>query len=118
MSSKASDLEYANFGTPEVVKEACYQHFLKEFPGHIIADSQKELAEMVQKGMTKTVYLGGGSYSAVVKSSQSYTHTKPSVQTPQQHLEEFFRIHRGNMRTPAIVAFKELAANAAKWGIT
>lgn len=117
MSDKAPDMQYANYGTPAVVKEACYQHFVREYPDHILATSQEELKALIAKGMTKTVYLGGGSYTESVRASRAYLEAKPQLQaqTPQQHLEAWFRAHRGNMRTPAIVAFKALLDQASNW---
>lgn len=117
MAEKAPDLEYANYGTPEIVKEACYQHFIQEHPGHVLAGSQDELKKLIAKGMTKTVYVGGGSYTAAVHASASYQRAVPKLaeQTPTQILEGWLRENRGSMRTTAIVAFKELVKQSSTW---
>ena len=120
MADKAPDLEYANYGTPEVVKEACYRHFTESNPGAVLAKTKEELDSMVKRGMTRTVYLGGGSYTDVVLSSSSYRDEQPKLvtQTPTQHLEAWLRENRGNMRTPAIVAFKTLIEQSSTWKAT
>lgn len=120
MADKAPDLEYANYGTPEVVKEACYRHFIEANPGAVLAKSKDELDSLVKKGMTRTVYLGGGSYTDAVLSSPSYRAAAPQLetQTPTQHLEAWLRENRGAMRTPAIVAFKGLIEQSKNWKAT
>lgn len=117
MATEAPDLQYANYNTPEVVKEACYQHFKKEFPGHVVAATQTELKDMIERGMTKTVFLGGGAYSETVRASRAYKDTyKPiAVQTPEQHLRAWFSTHRGNTRSSAIVDFKKLLSISKAW---
>lgn len=115
------DVEYARYNAPELVKEACYQEFRKNNPGALIASSAHEMQEAIKKGMTKTVYVGGGMYDAV-SSSRSYRAEAPSLKKvfdpPHTILTEWFREHRSEMRTPAIVSFKELLTNAKNWNLS
>lgn len=115
LEEEAPDMEYAEYGAPEVVKEACYRAFRANHPDKLIAKSKDDLADAVRGAMT--VYMGG-SYGKIVSGSASYRAEKfTRVVTPQEHLQDFFRSHRSDMRTPAIVAFKQLIASAAKWSV-
>jgi hypothetical protein len=118
MADKSPDMQYANYNTPEVVKEACYQHFQREYPGHVMVNSQKELDALVKQGMTKVRYYERSPYTEAVHSARSYTHVSTASQTPTQFLEEWFRANRGNMRTPAIISFKELVTKSSDWRIS
>lgn len=115
LEEEAADVEYLKYGSPEIVKEACYNHFRKQHPDALIASSKAELNKMVKNGMTNTVYIGG-SYGAVVQSSSRYASEKRKiVQTVKEELEEFFSKHRTNMRRPAIVAFKKIITKSSQW---
>lgn len=113
MDEDIPDMHYANYGTPEVVKEACYEHFMNNYKGQIIADDSKELKALVKEGMK--VYVGGGSYGSTVSSNPNYTTKKIALKTPTTSLKEWLSSNRGNMRTPAIVAFKELITESESW---
>lgn len=116
MEVGAPDMEYAQHSCPELIKEACYRLFREKHPGAVIAGSQYELDAMVKKGMTDVV-IYNDSYKSVISSYRNYQADLPKVVTksPIAHLEEFFRAHRGNMRTPAIVTFKEVIEKSKGW---
>ena len=115
MDENKPDMEYAHYSTPEVVKQACYEHFVNNYSGQIIADDYKELKTLVKRGMT--VYSGGGSYGSVVSNHPKYSREKPKEKTPSEVLKEWFSANRSNMRTSSIVAFKDLLEQSKDWGI-
>lgn len=115
IADNAPDLKYANYGTPEVVKEACYRLFMDRHPGSIVASSQKELEQMVAQGLERVV-VAHETFSDIVKTSNSYS-TKEAVfvRSPAQVMTEWFRENRGHMRREGIVAFKGLLNQANGW---
>lgn len=111
------DLENIQYSAPEILKEACYRHFVKEHPGKVIAKDQKEMEELVKRGMT--VYIGGSVQHAMVSGAKSYRESKNFIpeQTPQEALTEWFdENHKYMPRIPA-TAFKRLLVKAEKWRI-
>ena len=119
MERQVPDLEYAEHGCPELVKEACFRQFQKNNPGAIAVSSQKEMEEAVARGMTKTVYVGG-SYRAAITSSKGYTEGighRVRVRTPKELLEEWAEKHQRIMSHPLRLEFKKVIAAAADWRI-
>lgn len=117
MEANTPDLEYADHGCPELVKEACFRQFQKNNPGAIAVSSQKEMEAAVAKGMTKTVYCGGGYYSAVTK-SESYSASVGHlvrVQTPQEYLASWAEKNQRLMSHPLRIAFKAVISAASEW---
>lgn len=116
ISEEYPDMSYANYGTPALVKEACYQLFMDQYPGSIVASSQTELKQMVERGMQKVVYIGSSPYSESIRSSASYSNiVMPTLKSPSEKMDEWFKENRGHMRREAIVAFKVLLEESQKW---
>ena len=109
------DLKYANYGTPELVKEACYKLFQQNHPGCIVASSQKELEHMVAQGMERVVVVHE-TMADIVKTSASYT-SGPliALRSPAQVMQDWFAQNRRHMRKDGIVAFKNLTNQAREW---
>lgn len=117
MEANTQDLEYAEYGCPELVKEACFRQFQKQNPGAIAVGSQKEMEEAVARGMTKTVYVGG-SYHAALKTSKGYVENMSHlarVATPAEYLTAWAERNQRTMSHPLRIAFKALIAAAADW---
>ncbi len=117
MEANTPDLEYAEHGCPELVKEACYRQFAKQNPGAIAVGSQKEMEEAVARGMTKTVYVGG-SYHAALKTSKGYVENMSHlvrVATPAEYLTAWAEHNQRTMSHPLRIAFKAVIAAAAEW---
>ena len=115
MDKNLSDVELLQYGAPEIVKEACYKHFTKNHPGKVIAKDQKEMEELVERGMT--VYIGSPSYHHAVSTSRSYRESPHAIptQTPAEALTEWFNAnHKYMPRIPA-TNFKRLIERAQKW---
>lgn len=108
-------MEYANYGTPEVVREACYRLFQQRHPGAVVAGSQKELEQMVAQGLERVVVVGGAFRDCVATSNSYMTQDAVVLRSPKQVMEDWFSENRKHMRREAIVAFKELLAQAGGW---
>lgn len=107
------DMEYAEYGAPELVKEACYRAFRSKHPGAVIAKDQDELESLVKRGMTNVVF---SNYAPFVSSSSSYRAEVVIPATPPADvLAKWLRDNRKSMRTEAIVAFKTLLVEASGW---
>lgn len=112
------DLSYAKYSAPDIVKEACYQHFRATYKKELIVGTQAELASLVKQGMT--VYVGGATQHAVVSSSASYRAEPRVVNTPVQPvtlLEAWLRDNRKQMRGAAIESFRKelIEKQAVNW---
>ena len=120
IETETPDLDYAEYGCPELVKEACYQLFRKKHPGKVIARNNEQMQQLVAKGLT--VYVGGGSYFSTVSESRSYRTENKNVcivATPQQILKSWLSANRGEMRAKSIESFrKELIEVSNKWKAT
>lgn len=119
MEAQIADLEYAEYGCPELVKEACFRQFQKNNPGAIAVASQKEMEAAVAKGMTKTVYVGG-SYHSAITTSKGYASSVGHlirVATPQECLQAWAEKHQRTMSHPLRIEFKSVIQAAAGWRI-
>jgi hypothetical protein len=117
MSNNVPDLAYAEYGCPELVKEACYRHFISRNQGKVITSSHEETQRAVAKGMT--VVQSSGGYYHGVSQSQSYknsgTGSWSKVKSPAEQLTEWAEANQRNMSHPLRIAFKSVIAMAAKW---
>jgi len=112
------DMEYAEHGAPELLKEACYQVFKKNHgSGAVAVSSKAELERLVENKLEKVIYLGGGSYYNNVTSSSSYQAATPKVitQTVEEYLSEWFDSNKRYMSRYALSSFKEVLARSKQW---
>ena len=118
LEKDSPDIYYTSWNTPQVIKEACYEQFQKNNPDAIAVNSQKEMDEYVQEGMTNTVYISSGYYGAVTDSS-GYANNKNKIKLenkpPNIVLAEWFKVNKKYMRTPAIVSFKQIRYDSISW---
>ncbi|MCM2362431.1 hypothetical protein [Pseudomonas sp. SR18] len=111
------DVEYVEYGSTELVKEACYRLFQKKHPGAIAVQSQEELNNLVKQGMTNTVVVRGAYYSQIANSTsykQQVAHVV-AIQTPKAALEEWYRDNKKYMSRLPAASFKELVKRASGW---
>jgi len=117
ISQGTPDLEYANYGTPELIKEACYARFQAEYPDGVVCKNQADLEGLLKRGFTKTVFVEKSTYANIITSSNSYVRTAPVIEEikPQDLLHTWLKANRSNMRKDAIVSFKQLFSTAVSW---
>jgi len=116
IEANLDDVGYADWNTPEIVKDACYRHFRAQHPEEVIAKDQSELDSLVEKGMK--VYVSGGYYGGIVKSTSAYQADVKDYKldiSVHQELDEWFGKNKKYMRRQAIVSFKKLLIDAKKW---
>lgn len=120
MDDKEPDVEYAEYGCPELVKEACYRRFTKENPGAVIAESHKEREALVAKGLVKVVQTSSRSYYAAVSSSASYKSNvghRIRIAPPHEYLTAWAESNQRIMSHPLRIAFKHVIKEATKWSV-
>lgn len=110
------DVEYAQYGTPELVKEACYRRFREKHPGAVVASSQEELDKLVAAGL-RDVIVVNNSYGSVIKSHANYNTGTVAMAalSPKGELEKFYKEWNRSMSNSAKTAFESLIKRAAKW---
>ena len=115
IGDEVKDLEYAEYGAPELVKEACYQAFRAKHPGAVIAKDQAELEGLVKRGMTNVVVCSA--YYPFVSTTKTYTsEVVVPVTPPADVLRKWLSANRREMRGAAIEAFrKDLIEQAEGW---
>lgn len=119
IARESPDLAYAEYSAPDMVKEACYNHFQKHHKGEVIAKTNAELKALVERGMK--VYVGGSAYHSVVSSSPSYQKEMASVipkkLSPVEVLENWLKENRKEMRGKSIESFRKEILNkeALQW---
>ncbi|WP_419795080.1 hypothetical protein MYA83_12490 [Pseudomonas palleroniana] len=111
------DVEYVEYGTTELVKEACYRLFQKKHPGAIAVKSQEELTALVKKGMTNTVVVRSAFHSQVANSTSYREHITHivAIQTPRDALEEWYRDNKKYMSRLPAASFKDLVKRSDGW---
>lgn len=119
MEKQTVDLEYIQYSAPPLLREACYRLFKTMHPeSEIAVKSQKELEEYVERGMTKTVFIGGSSYYSAVTTSKSYLENSKNFTIPSKPHElliEWFDKYKKYMRRHAIVSFKKIIDQSKEW---
>jgi len=110
-----ADLEYANYGAPEMVRQACYELFTETYPGAVSAESQKQLKELISKGFEKVVVVGYTLHSIVSSCQRADGFIAKVSKTPLLVLTEWLAKNRSSMRKDAIVAYKDLLKQAEHW---
>lgn len=111
------DLEYANFGTPAIIKEACYRHFVTKNPGKVLANSQEQLDAFVKRGM-QVVITTSGAYHSIVSSHSGYsTRYAVAERTPETMMVQWLSNNSKYMTRKAIDNFVFLIkhARSKKW---
>lgn len=116
MERGAKDTEYAHYNAPEMVKDACYRHFQKKYPGHVAVKTKEELDKLIERGMTKVVQVNAGFHSAVSESA-GYRSGGFAVipQVPAEVLRDWYEANKKYMSRLPQVAFKALIKRAEEW---
>lgn len=110
------DVNLLEYSAPDIVKEACYRLFVKTHPDTVIAKNQKELDDLVERGM-KVYITTSSSYHSLVSTSRSYRASPTAIpaETPSEALTRWYNEnHKYMPRIPA-TNFKRLLEKAQKW---
>lgn len=115
IDEEVPDLEHADAGTPELVKEALYKLFCEKHPGHLVARNADEMKALVEKGCTRVVVLGGAGHS-IISSYTPYLE-RPSVRTrtPVEYLQRWLDDHRYHIHADAKRDMVALIERASTW---
>lgn len=110
------DVGHARYNAPEMVKAAVFDLFSKNNPGAILAESPSELKKMIEQGLTKTVYVGGGVYGTM----SGYGPYKDRLsqpgnrrQTPFEFCHSWLNAHRKTMSGLTAKHFEEQLLKAS-----
>lgn len=111
------DLRLVEYNAPELVKEACYALFKSKHPNAVVASSQKELDDYIERGLTNVVIVNSG-YHAAISASDSYKQAAGAairVQSPAEALTEWYATNKARSNRVRSVSFKALLARSASW---
>ena len=115
LAEKTPDLEYAEYGAPDLVKEACYRHFREQHPGAVIAKDQQELERLVESGMQRVIVIGGA-YGSLVKESASYaSRVIVPVLSPHDQLEGWFEANKKRLLPSLQESFQIILEKSKRW---
>lgn len=109
------DVEYAEYSSPTLIKEACYRLFVEKNPGAVVAKTQAELKQLIAQGMTEVVVVRDSFYTNV-RHSPSYQ-TRPCVKivTPKERMEAWYAKAKYHMHEDVKRTFKVMEAES--WSI-
>lgn len=114
IEAKCPDLEYAHFGTPLLVKEACYRHFCEQHPGKVIARDNDELQKLVKAGMKVFVSVSDTQYHIVTSHRAYAERVQVRQRTPADMLITWLAQNRVHMTRKAIDAMQFMIKHAEK----
>ena len=114
------DLYYARYSAPELVKEAVFEMFKAQHPGAVLAESPSELKKAIEKGITKTVYVGGGVHGLLSDYEIYKAHRDDvvPVQTPWMFCTSWLNANRKALGELNAKHFEEQVVEASKgWAV-
>ncbi len=112
----ARDMHCADWGTPDVVKEACYRHFIKKNPGKIGARNQDEMNRYLEQGMSHVIIVND-TYQTILKRTPEYDEAsklKPQPK-PVQVLQTWFENRTSPMDAHDHETWVALMTKALNW---
>jgi hypothetical protein len=115
IENEVPDIEYAEYGSPELVKEACYRLFKEKNPGAVIAKNSEEMKSLVKSGLT--VYVGNSGFYSNVRYSPTYA-SQPQVKvlTPHQILTDWFeKDGKFHMHDSVKAGFRAILKQSVDW---
>ena len=115
IGDKVDDFKYAEYGAPQMVKDACYRAFKALHPGAVVAKDQDQLNELVRRGMTRVII--SEAYYPYITSAAGYkTEAVEPQASPVDVLRQWLSANRREMRSASIEAFKkQLLVQAVEW---
>lgn len=115
ISEEVPDLEYAEYSSPEIVKDACYRHFREQHGDQaIIAKTPADLKQLIKEGMTRVV--SAGVLGSVASGSELYRQRRlVVVKSPKDYLDEWWSKAKFNIHERHKAGFEEILRQSKKW---
>jgi len=113
----ARDMVYAEYDTPDVLKDFLYQHWKNKNPGKIAVNNSEEMKRYIENGMTNVVIVTQ-SYHSILNSNDEYKAGAVVLKkdTPQEILQKWYdSIPQGLLPNDVDVAFGNIMRNASAW---
>lgn len=110
-----SDLQYAEFSTPAIVKEALWDLWKERHPGAVAVKSQEELQRLVDSGMTKVVVVNSTVHTILNSTQQYRERAVVQVDTPRQVLDKWFTANHRRILPGAAETFLKILEQSNKW---
>lgn len=118
IADEIPDVEYAEYGSPEMVKDACFRLFSAKHPTAVAAKSQEELKALVQQGMTKVVVINSAFQRNVTTSHAYRTQPHVRVPPPRERLEAWYEKARYDLADKHKAPFRELLEESTNWRLS
>lgn len=114
----APDLKYANYGAPNVIKEACLDHFT-EVAGKDarLASSPEEVKQLRDAGVANPVYYNTTLHGCVTEAPSYVKPPMAVVKTPSDILQLWYDRNKKYMKRLPAVGFKKLLEDSAYWKV-
>ncbi len=112
------DMEYAEYSSTELVREACYRLFRERNPGAVVAKNQDELKQLVRAGMEKVVVVRDGMYANITRSPSYIQEPRARVVPPAERLQAWYEESKFNMHDKVKKSFRDLIEEAKHWRVT
>ena len=107
IKNEVEDVRLARFGSPDMVKDACYRLFKKTHPNSVIVGNQEDLEKLIKSGLERVVHVGVNFHSAVTE-SVLYKHEKPvDMEKIENVLSKWLEKNKFNMHHKVVTSFKE-----------
>lgn len=117
IAKKVPDVDYAEYSSPELVKDACYRLFRQRNPGAVAASSQDQLRALVEQGMVKVVTIPSAYYANVTGSRAYRSEPRTTMQSPTQRMEVWFDEAKYHMHDDVKRTFRALLDESKRWTI-
>lgn len=117
IEEKVPDVEYAEYSSPPLVKEACYRLFREQHPGAVVAKDQAELKALVAQGMQRVVVVSSSTYSNVRYSASYQAQPTVRVSSPHEQLEMWFATSKYHMHDRVRSSFRKLLEASKNWRV-
>lgn len=115
ISNGVPDVEYAEYTSTEMVREACYRHFRQKYPGAIAAKNQEELKALVAQGMERVVVVKEVMYANVTRAPGYLREPRIKVLSPHERLQAWFDESKYHMHDKIKNSFRAIIEEAKHW---
>jgi hypothetical protein len=117
IENSAQDMCYAEYNTPEVLKDFLYQHWKSKNPGKIGVSNSAEMKLYIANGMTNIVIVNQSTHS-ILSQHPEYKANAALVKQPlpQEILQKWYdKLPEGLLPDGLDVEFGDIMRNASNW---